>query len=373
MDPADLRAAVPAAQACTYLNTGAAGPPPRPVVEATTAFQEYHAFEAPAGAGMYDAAEELYETTRGTVASLLGCAPETVALTQSTTDGINRVASAVDWTPDDVVVHTDLEHPAGYLPWQRRRDRYGVEIRTVPCPEGRLDLDAFTDAVTDATLVLLSALTWTHGTYLPVEAAVEVAHDAGALVVVDAVQMPGQTAMNVREWGADVVLAASHKWLLGPWGAGFLHVHPDAVEALVPDRIGGRGLAEQDIDHHRFHPDARRLEVGTVSPAPYAGLQAAAELLDDIGYDAIEAHISDLTDRLKRSIPDGRLYSPREFESGLVTFGVTDPDTLVDRAADQDIVIRSLPTPHDAVRASLHAFNDSADVQALCRLIENET
>lgn len=369
MDPLDLRAAMPAVADCAYLNTGAAGPPPRPVVEAATGFQEYHAYEAPAAEGMYDAATDLYDATRASVADLLGCAPETVALVQSTTDGINRVASALEWSADDVVVRTELEHSAGYLPWQRRRDRFGATVRTVPCPSGRLDLAAYAEAVTDASVVLLSSLTWTHGTRLPVREAVELAHEAGALVIVDAVQMPGQTRMDVREWGADVVVGAGHKWLLAPWGAGFVHVHPDAVGALLPDRIGGRGVAEHDGERHRLHPDARRLEVGTVSPAPYAGLRAAIDLLDGIGYDAIEARIRTLVDRLKAGIADDRLYSPRQFESGLVSFRVEEPEAFVERAAAADVVVRSVPTPADAVRASVHAFNDEADVDALLSLL----
>ena len=369
MNPLDLRDQVPALEQCTYLNWGASGPSPRRVVEAVERLQRHQAYDAPAEEGMYGAATDCYDEVRPVVADLLGCAPGTVALTQSTTDGINRIASALDWERGDVVVRTDVEHSAGILPWQRRRDRHGVEVRTAPCPDGRLDFDAYTDAVEGAKLVVLSALTWTHGTYLDVERAVDVAHDAGALVLVDAVQIPGQAAVDVTDWGADFVAAAGHKWLLGPWGAGFLHVHPDSLHRLEPDRIGYRSVEEKDDDDHRLYPDARRLEVGTVSPAPYAGLRAAIDAFHEVGAAAIESRIESLTDRLKDGIPDDRLYSPRPFESGLVSFRVEDPEDLVDRADAAGIAIRTLPKPENAVRASIHAVNTENEVEQLLDLL----
>lgn len=369
MDPLDLRADLPALEQCAYLNWGASGPSPRRVVEAVERFQQYHSYDAPTEGGMYDAATDCYDEVRPVVAELLGCAPKTVALTQSTTDGINRVASALDWQRGDVVVRTDVEHSAGYLPWQRRRDRHGVEVRTAPCPDGRLDTDAYIEAVDGAKLVVLSALTWTHGTHLDVERAVDIAHDAGALVLVDAVQTPGQAPLDVTDWNADFVAGAGHKWLLGPWGAGFLHVHPDALRHLEPDRIGYRSVDEKDADDHRLHADARRLEVGTVSPAPYAGLQAAIETVHEIGYETIQSRIESLTDRLKGHIPDDRLYSPREFESGLVSFRVDDPDAFVERADDAGVKLRALPKPESAVRASVHAVNTERDVDRLLELL----
>jgi selenocysteine lyase/cysteine desulfurase len=144
-------------------------------------------------------------------------------------DGINRIACALPWEPGDAVVRTDLEHPAGILPWQRLARQRDVEVRVVGSEAGRLDLDAYREAVDGAALVCLSALTWNYGTHLPVAELVDVAHDAGALVLVDAVQVPGQAPMDVGEWGADAVAAAGHKWLLGLWGAGFLYVEESAA------------------------------------------------------------------------------------------------------------------------------------------------
>jgi len=364
MEPEDLRASIPVCERGIYFNTGASGPAPRHVIEATTDFLEHHEYVAPVEEGAYPAAFETFDETREVVADFLGADPTEIALTDSTADGIARVAAAVDWSPGDAVVRTDLEHSAGVIPWWNLRDR-GVEVRVLETEAGRLDLDALTDAVADpdARLLCLNSITWNYGTRLPIPEIVDIAHDHDTLVLVDAVQSPGQAPVDVREWGADFVAAAGHKWLLGPWGAGFLYVDREVADGMTPGVVGYRSVADSGADELELAAGARRFEVGTTSPAPYRGLIAAIDTVEAVGYDTITSRIERLTDRLKDGLGD-RLLSPRAYESGLVTFTADDPEGLVDRLADEGIHIRSLPYP-DAARASVHVFNTAADVDAL--------
>ena len=370
--PQELRADVPALDDVTYMNYGASGPSPRRVVEAAEGFIEHHEYDSPGAEGMYPAAFDAYEDVRDTVAEFVGAAPEEVALTQSTTDGINRIACALEWEPGDVVVRTDLEHPAGILPWQRLERTRDVEVRVVGSERGRLDLDAYREAVSDAKLVCLSALTWNYGTHLPVADLVDVAHDAGALVLVDAVQVPGQTPMDVREWGADAVAAAGHKWLLGLWGAGFLYVEESVAEELEPAAVGYRGVVDSSAEAFEFEAGAPRFEVGTTNPAPHVALAESIETMDSIGIRSIESRIGELAGRLAEGVPDDRLLSPADPESGLVTFDVDDPEATADRLNEEaGIVIRHLPYP-EAVRASIHAVNTAEEVDDLLESLESE-
>lgn len=364
MDPDALRADTPALTDAVYLNTGASGPASRRVVEAAEDAVERHEYESHAGEGPYPMAWGLFEDARERVGRYLDTDPANVALTQSTADGVNRIADAIDWRAGDVVVRTDVEHAAGVLPWKRLRDTEGVSTRVVPTEAGRIDREAYREAVADARLVCFSAITWTAGTRLPVAELVAEAHDAGAEVLVDAVQVPGQAPMPVEEWGAEYVAAAGHKWLLGPWGAGFCYVEPEAAERLEPHHVGYRSVADPDAEGYEFHPGARRLEVGTVSPGPHAGLMEALDVHDEIGLDAVRSRIERLTDRLKDGLGTERLVGPREYESGLVAFEVDgDPERVVERLKERDVVVRDLPT--GTVRASVHAFNTAEDVDAL--------
>ncbi|MDB9280111.1 aminotransferase class V-fold PLP-dependent enzyme [Halorubrum ezzemoulense] len=369
MTPRELRADVPALGDAAYFNFGAHGPSPEYVVEAAGSFIEEHEYGS-ATTDPYGHAFETYDRVREQIAAFVGADPEEVALTESTTDGITRVAGAIDWEPGDVVVRTDLEHPAGVLPW-KRLEREGVEVRVLETEAGRVDRDEYAAAVADARLVCFSAITWTHGTRLPVADLVEVANDAGAFTLVDAVQSPGQGAMDVSEWGADAVAAAGHKWMLGPWGAGFLYVDRDAAADLAPHAVGYRGVEDPTGDEIEFKPAAGRFEVGTTTAAAHVGLVEALDAIEAVGLDAIEARIEALTDRLKDGVPEDRLLSPRAFESGLVTIDVDDPEATVERLGERDIVVRSLPHP-DGIRVSVHAVSTEAEVDRLLDALEPE-
>ncbi|MFB6302935.1 MAG: aminotransferase class V-fold PLP-dependent enzyme [Haloferacaceae archaeon] len=365
MTPEDLRADIPVCERGVYLNTGASGPAPRRVVEATTGFVEHHEYEAPIGEGAYRVAYETFDEARAAVAAFLGADPDEIALTQSTADGISRVAASLDWNPGDVVVRTDLEHAAGVLPWWHLQ-RQGVETRVLETEAGRVDLDALADAVADARLLCLNSVTWSHGTELPVAEAVELAHEADCRVLVDAVQSPGQRPIDTHAWDADFVAGAAHKWLLGPWGAGFLYVDADRAGDVVPSQVNYRSVVDPGAAEPRLKSSAGRFEVGTTTPAPAAGLVEALSVIDEVGIGTITGRIERLTDRLKAGLDDA-LLSPREYESGLVTFRPPDgesPEKAVERLADDGIVIRSLPYP-EALRASVHAFNTAGDVDAL--------
>ena len=366
MDIETLRADCPGYRSCTYLNTGASGPSPRHVVDAVCAFERHHQFDAPCEEGPYTAASDTLSTVRETVASFIGADAGQIAFTRNTVEGITHIAGAIDWEPGDVVVRTDLEHPAGALPWEQLRRRHGVEVREIATENGRLDRETLAACLDGARLVCLSSLTWNYGTRLPVTEIVEMAHDAGVKVLVDAVQSVGHHSVDVEAWGADFVALSGHKWLLGPWGAGVLYVaDPDTLE---PGQIGYFSVQTDDeygldVEDYRFHPDARRFELGTTAISPYVGLQTAIETFEAIGMRRVEARIERLTARLREGLGD-RLVSPPDARSGLVTFEADDPQGLVERLKQQNIHIRWLPDPY-ACRVSVHAVNTDAEIDQL--------
>jgi len=370
MTPTTLRTDIPALQDGIYLNYGAHGPSPKHVVNAANEFVRTHEYDAPIADDPYETAFEAFDRTRETVASFIGAEPDEIALTESTTGGINALANAIDWQPGDVVVRTDLEHPAGILPWQRL-EREGVEVRVVETEGGRIDLEQFADAVADARLACFSALTWTHGTQLPVAELVDIAHEAGALALVDAVQVPGQLPMDVGEWGADAVAAAGHKWLLGLWGGGFLYVDRSVAETLEPRAVGYRSVEDANADPYEFAAGARRLEVGSANPAPHVALGEAIDAISEVGIDSIEDRVHRLASRLTDGVPDDRLCSPSTPESGLVTIDVADPTATVERLAADGIIVRELPSP-DAIRASVHAVNTTTEVDRLLEALDED-
>jgi selenocysteine lyase/cysteine desulfurase len=364
MDPDVLRDDIPVTEEVAYFNTGASGPSTRSAVEAVSEFQAYHEFEAPAEEGFYPAGFEAFEEVRETVAAFVGAAPEEVTLTESTTHGINLIASSIDWDPGDTVVRTDVEHPSGRLPWERLEDTHGIETRIVESDRGRFDPEDFEAAMADARLVCLSAVSWNYGTRLPVREVAEIGARTDTLVLVDAVQAPGQYPVDVGEWGADFVVGSGHKWLLGPWGTGFLWLSDAARRALRPTWIGPRGVEDMSSEGYAYTDDAGMFELTTTPVAVYRGLEAAIETMEAVGIGTVRDRIERLTGRLKAEIDDDRLLSPRDYESGLVSVDAADPEAAVESLREAGIVVRSIPDPA-CVRASVHAFNTEDAIDRL--------
>jgi selenocysteine lyase/cysteine desulfurase len=370
MTPEDLRADIPAFEDGIYFNTGASGPAPNRVIDAATEFQRYQESDAlTGGEGAYGSAYRVFDETREAVSGFVGAEKEEIALTQSTADGVSTVAAAIDWEPGDVVVRTDVEHSAGIIPWWNLREQ-GVEVEVLETTDGRIDMDDLAEAVDGARLLCLSSITWNYGTELPLSDIVDVANDAGAEVLVDAVQTPGQKPMDVKEWGAEYVVGAGHKWMIGPWGAGFLYVERDVAESMTPAQASYRSVADSGADELELGPGATRFEVGTTSPAPYVGLQESIGIFDEVGFDTVTDRIERLTDRLKAGLGE-RCLSPDGYESGLVTFSSDDPEATVEHLADHGVHIRTLPYP-EACRVSVHVFNTADDVDALLDALDDE-
>jgi cysteine desulfurase/selenocysteine lyase len=371
MDVAEVRTDISALEETAYFNWGASGPCPRHVVEAATSAIEDHAYQSPGQEGMYPHAFGDLDDSRAAIADWVGQDASDIALTTSTMDGIARVAAALDWNPGDTVVRTDVEHPAGVLPWERLAEIEDIDVSVVPTTDGRLDRDAYRDAVTEARLVAVSAVSWTTGVRFPISELVDIAHDSGATVLIDAVQAPGQIPFDIDSWGADFVAGAGHKWLMAPWGAGFLYGDPVAVERLEPPVATYRGVQEPKTGVPEFRAGMRRLELGTMSHAPHAGLREALSILDSVGIETITKRIDNLTARIRDAISPQHLVGPAETATGLVPVRVEDASATVQALAAEDTVVRSLPIDEEVIRLSVHAYNTEEEVDQACTVLQD--
>src|SRR5215211_3493967 len=213
----ELRAAFPIFERLAYLNAGTSGPVPRAAVEVVS---RELATDADVGRG-----DKAYfegrvigrlDALRERVAPLLGCAPGELALTDSTTGGVNTVVSALDLGPGDEVLTSDEEHPGVLAPLGVGRARRGFAVRTVPFGELPGEVGPRTK------LVAASHVSWVTGRILDV-APIDV--DVGSL-------------------GCDFYAASGQKWLCGPLGLGYLYVRPDQIAELTPSHAGYGTLAD---------------------------------------------------------------------------------------------------------------------------------
>src|ERR687893_189079 len=351
-----------------YLNSGGSGPPPhetiRPMPEADALCSGPAYLE---GADFYAHQGATYARAREAAARLTGVDPDDIALTQSTTHGMNLGAFALDWRAGDEIVSSRSEHPGCLVPLHTLEKRHDARLGLVEPP---ITAEKVAEAMTSRTrLVSISHVDWATGEVLPL---VEIS----ALTLVDGAQSVGNIPVDIPATGADMYAFTGHKWVLGPEGMGGFYVRP----GLVPDGVRSTSLgyaslsdptafrAEGGYEEH-LHGGARRFEASTMSPALAAGFAQAASAAHERGLEGfaeIQRRAGLLTGLLQEQSRIA-LRSRRPAPSGLVSFEI--PGVAAKEAAEkllaQRFVVRFIPEPYPYVRASTHLFNTDEELEAL--------
>ena len=354
----ELRAQFPVLERVAYLNAGTNGPVPRRAFEAAEASLREQVELGRSSKPWFDRQIERIDLLRERAAGLLGATQADVALTGSTTDGINAVLHALDMGPGDEILTSDEEHPGVLGPLATARDTRGVSVRVVPFAELPGEVRP------DTRVVVTSHVSWATGRVL--DSAPLAASDA--LLVLDGAQGLGAVPVDVRALGCDFYAASGQKWLCGPGGMGYLFANPELVPSLPAPWSGYHAMewAEHALVP-ALQPDARRLTTGFPVPHHVEWSHASLDVLEEPGFDQVYARATDLAERLAAMLGDrGVAVAPRG-RSTLVSFEVPEPEAFAEQAADHGIVIRFLPGRPWA-RASVGAWNSEDEIERLAEL-----
>ena len=378
---AALRAVLPATRAGIYLNTGTSGPLP---AETAAAMREIEDRELALGRGTMAAYEELkarMDEARAAMAAVLGTEIDAVALTHSTTEGMNLAIGTVDWQPGDRVLTTNLEHPGVTAPLAAIHDRHGVEVVVADIGDGG-DADATLATLEHelraggVKMVALSHIAWSTGAVLPVARIAELGHEHGALVAIDGAQGAGAVPVDFDALGADFYAASGQKWLLGPEGTGALAVALAARE-LIPLTRGYFSFGTpHGVGREFLWPNARRFESGGIHKPSVAGLARSvgwlAMFVDLEWAMARAARLArSAADRLAAT-PGVELVTPRASMGTLVTFrvaGWTAEAVMEELSKRIFAIVRTLPG-WDAVRLSVGFFTTEAELRRVLDTVE---
>jgi L-cysteine/cystine lyase len=350
---AELRARFPVLRRIAYLNAGTNGPVPAAASAAARDELEREERDGRSGLAHMERRQELAARLRAAYAPLLGCAPEDVALTTSTTDGVARALLSLELRPGEEIVTSDEEHPGLLGPLTAQRAR-GVDVRMVPLAD-------VADAAGRRTrLVACSHVSWRSGVLAPAALA-----QLDVPVLLDGAQGVGAVPTDVAALGAGCYAAAGQKWLCGPEGIGLLYVAPALRERLRPPAPGYLNLADPGAGLDAVpHADARAYDTPALCAASLAQAHAALAVLDGAGWDAIHAGAAALAaiaaDRLRAA---GRDVLPRD-RTTLVTWREPGAPAAVERLAAAGVVVRSLPD-ENLVRASFGGWSSEHDLDRL--------
>jgi cysteine desulfurase / selenocysteine lyase len=335
-----------------YLDNAATSQKPCQVIQTLTDYYEKH--NANIHRGVHRLAEEstaAYEEAREKVARFIG-APNSSGLifTHGTTEAINLVSHAwgrKNLREGDEVVLTEAEHHSNLVPWQLAARDTGAKLRFIPVlDDGSLDLEEAERLIGPRTkLAACTHASNVLATINSVERLAELAHDAGALMLVDGAQSAPHLLVDVRELGCDFFAASGHK-MLGPTGVGFLWGKPEILEEMEPFLGGGEMIREVHLDHSTWNDIPHKFEAGTMNIAQAIGLGGAVDYLDELGMENVREHERRLGEYAHRRLSEIEgivLYGPDEDRTGLVSFSLPDvhPHDLSQLLDEEGIAIRS--------------------------------
>ena len=355
MNVTAFRAEFPVLERTAYFNSGTNGPVPRRAVEAVQRDLRHELDEGRASSAHFERVMAARDGLRDRVAGLVGCDAGEIALTGSTTDGINTIVSALDLGPEDEIVTSDMEHPGVLAPLARAARRTGCRIRVVPW-------DGLADAVdAQTTLVAVSHISWVDGRVSDTAALA----DAGAPVLLDGAQGLGAVPIDIRAIGCDFYAASGQKWLCGPDSSGYLYVRRESGTDMDAPWPGYMTLAEPG-DPLAFdqHDSAARFDTGLSPSGSAAWATTAFDLLAEFGFERIQERAIGLAERLAELLAErGHHVEPRGATT-LVSWASEDAEADVERLAGEGMLVRYLPG-RGLVRASVGGWATEDELERL--------
>lgn len=371
-----------------YLDNAATSQKPLPVIEALDVY--YRTYNANVHRGIHKLSEQAtaaYEGARIKLRKFINAGSKReIIFTRGTTESINLVAQT--WgrqniQAGDVIISTQMEHHSNIVPWQILAAEKGVRIEYVPIlPDGTLDFDVYRRLLREHRVKLVTVMMVSNvlGTVNPIAEMARLAHEAGALILVDGAQAVPHLPVDVRALDVDFFAFSGHK-MCGPTGSGVLYGKRELLEAMPPWMGGGDMISQVRLDGSEWNELPYKFEAGTPSIAEMIGLGAAVDYLTEIGMERIHAYEQAITlyalERLSE-VPGLTVYGPDAAQKGAVAAfsmkGIHAHD-LAQVLDAEGIAVRAghhcamplhacLGVPATA-RASFYLYNTFAEVDAL--------
>lgn len=360
----EYRPQFPIFQSATYLNSCSLGALCERGERALTEFARL--WSRWGASAWYDHWLAAAQDVRSAFARVIGADEDETALAPSVSGALAAVTSGIDFTERNKVITTELDFPTLVYHFLARQAD-GVETVILPSADGiGVPLEAFADAVDERTAVVATShVYFTTGAIQDVAALARLAHERGALCLIDAYQSTGQLPVNARELDVDVLISGSLKWLLGGAGLAYLYVRRDLTQRLAPKVVSWFGVRDQ-FDFApaelRLREDARRYELGTPAVPTIYTARAGLDLVEEVGIERIRRRVSALTEdlvRRARAVGLGlRTAAEPERRSGIVMVEHPQPADAVKQLVAAGIIADHRP---GAVRLSPHFYNTTID------------
>ncbi|MDR6760102.1 cysteine desulfurase/selenocysteine lyase [Flavobacterium sp. 2755] len=363
---------------------------PQSVIDRITYFYEHE------NSNIHRAAHELaarasdaYEAAREKVKAFLNASSvNEIVFVRGATEGINLVAATwgeQNLNSGDEIIVSNLEHHANIVPWKRLADKKGLKLRVIPVDDdGQILLDEYAKLLNSKTrLVAFTQVSNALGTVTPAKKIVEMAHAAGAKVLIDGAQSVSHMKVDVQQLNPDWLVFSGHK-LFGPTGIGALYGKEDLLNEMQPYQSGGNMIQDVTFEEIKYHKAPNRFEAGTGNIADAIGLGAAIDYVTKLGIEAIgqyEHYLLEYATRLLKEIPGVRLIGTAKDKASVLSFNLQGySNDQVGQALNKEGV--AVRTGHHCaqpilrrmgvettVRPSLAFYNTTEDVDTFIKTI----
>ncbi|HEV8600392.1 MAG TPA: aminotransferase class V-fold PLP-dependent enzyme [Gemmatimonadales bacterium] len=356
-----------------YLNHASTGPLPERTRRALHAFTDARAdFRLPD-----EQLQRILADARARAARLIHAEVGEIALATNTSFGLNLAARMLPFDPGDTVIVSNGEFPANVFPWRQLGDR-GVRLELLPLtargwPDEALMLERMRDPRVRALAV--SHVQFHTGYQVDLPALSAAARASGTWLIADSIQALGHIPFDVRETPVDVLACGAQKWLLSPWGSGFLYVRKELVPRLVPPFAGWSAFLGTDnfatlCDYSgALRPDARRFELITLPFQDLLGMSLALDLLDELGIENIETHLAAIGEPIREwAYRRGMgLVSPEGAAgSGMLCLPAAELPGAAGALREAGVVAS---VREGALRLSPHCYNTIEEMQRVAELL----
>lgn len=358
-----------------YLNHASTGPLPRRTVQVVEEFNRKRMTPHELPDAMIFS---LLDDCRSQIARLINARETEIALTTNTTFGLALAARMIDLEAGDIVLASDREFPANVYPWAGLKDR-GITLELVPVTsQGWPDEDRLVSRLADPRVRVLtvSLVQFSNGYQVDLGRLSRETRAAGTYLVVDAIQGVGQVPVDIRQTPVDFMACGGQKWLLSPWGAGFLYVREELISRLKPPITGW--MAYEGTDDftqltrysEQLRNNARRFEMITLPYQDLAGLRSSLELLLTMNVPDIERHIRALHQPVAdwARAHDVPITSPQgKHGSGVLCIAPPNP-AEVHRRLREASIIASLR--EGCIRLSPHFYNTMEEMDQVVKMLD---
>jgi cysteine desulfurase/selenocysteine lyase len=275
-------------------------------------------------------ASDAYEAAREKVKTFLNArSVNEIVFVRGATEGINLVASTwgdQNLNSGDEIIVSNLEHHANIVPWKRLADKKGLKLRVIPVDDdGQILLDEYAKLLNSRTrLVAFTQVSNALGTVTPAKKIVEMAHAAGAKVLIDGAQSVSHMKVDVQHLNPDWLVFSGHK-LFGPTGIGALYGKEDLLNEMQPYQSGGNMIQDVTFEEIKYHKAPNRFEAGTGNIADAIGLGAAIDYVTKLGIEAIgqyEHYLLEYATNLLKEIPGVRLIGTAKDKASVLSFNL---------------------------------------------------